>query len=377
MRWKSYTKFSVKGLNQERLFNQILKETKITDLNRISKSESEFCVDFEKKNVVKSILLSNGVEILSQKSNGVEWCLKKFFSYYGIMAAVVLFVVFYFWQSQFVLQYEVLGVSTISKSGLVNFVKKNFSNKKSKIGIKDVENAIIDNFDELSFASCIIEGQTLILNVKEKLLPEEVFGQFRPIFAQNSGMITKIDLISGTAVVKTGDFVRKGDVLVEPFVIDTSGQKREVKANAKIYAEIYNQGEETHFEKRIETYQTGKQTETSFVTLFGVTLYSNDKMPKFESFEKIEMVTDFSNNNLLPLKMHKITYFETSTRVVESVFEDVKEEYVQKSREKALENVSKDDKIINEYYTIKSLNTVTIVHYCIVTSGLIGGEDVC
>jgi len=110
----------------------------------------------------------------------------------------------------------------------------------TKIGIKDVENAIIDNFDELSFVSCIIEGQTLVLNIKEKLLLEEVFGQFRPIFAQNSGMITQIDLISGTAVVKTGDFVRKGDVLVEPFVIDTSGQKREVKANAKIYAKIYN-----------------------------------------------------------------------------------------------------------------------------------------
>jgi len=75
--------------------------------------------------------------------------------------------------------------------------------------------------------------------------------------------------------------------------------------------------------------------------------------------------------------MHKIIYFETDTRVVESVFEDVKDEYVQKSREKALKNVSKDDKIVNEYYTIKSLNSVTIVHYCVVSSGLIGGADVC
>lgn len=373
MRWRSYTKFSVKGLNQERLFNQILKECKIESLNRISKSESEFCVDFSKRKIVKGILLSNGVEIVCQKSNGVEWCLKKFFSYYGIMAAIVLFGIFFFWQGQFVLQYEVLGTSAVSKSEIVDFVKKSFPNKKSKIDTRDIENSIVENFDKLSFVSCIIEGQTLVLNVKEKLLPEEVFGQFSPIFAQNSGMITQIDLISGTAMVKVGDFVRKGDVLVEPFVVDTSGQKRDVKANAKIYAEIYNQGKVEHFEKRIEVFKTGKQKKTSFVTLFGVTLYSNDGAPKFSSFERVEKVTDFSNNNLLPLKMHEITYFETATKVVESAFEDVKDEYVQKSREKALENVAKDDKIINEYYTIKSLNSVTLVNYCIVTSGLIGG----
>ena len=377
MRWKSYTKFSIRGLNQERLLNQILKECKISRINRISKNECEFCVDFEKRKVIKGLLLSNGVEIVSQKSNGSKWCVKKFFSLYGVMAALVLFVSFFIWQSQFVLQYRVFGTSAVQKSEIVNFVKSNFSKRKSKIDTREVENALGERFEELSFVSCIIEGQTLVLNVKEKLLPEEVFGQFKPIFAQNNGMITQIDLISGTPAVKVGDFVKKGDVLVEPFVYDTSGQKRDVKANAKIYAEIYNEGNAEHFERRIETYKTGKSIKADFVTLFGAVIHSHDVKPEYKTFEKVEEVTDFSNNNILPLKLHKITYFETATRVVESVFEDVKDAYVQKSKEKALENVKKDDRIIKEYYTIRALNSVTIVNYCVVTSGLIGGEDVC
>ena len=123
MRWKSYTKFSIRGLNQERLLNQILKECKISRINRISKNECEFCVDFEKRKVIKGLLLSNGVEIVSQKSNGSKWCVKKFFSLYGVMAALVLFVSFFIWQSQFVLQYRVFGTSAVQKSEIVNFVK--------------------------------------------------------------------------------------------------------------------------------------------------------------------------------------------------------------------------------------------------------------
>ena len=56
-------------------------------------------------------------------------------------------------------------------------------------------------------------------------MPDEMLGNFLPIIANKDGKITKIELISGTAVVKVGDFVTKGSVLVEPYTIDTSGTK--------------------------------------------------------------------------------------------------------------------------------------------------------
>ncbi len=377
MRFVNHSKFYIHGLNQEKMLNLLSKITKISEIDRKSKVQTSFlCPYFEYKKVEK-VLLEHGMKIEKIEHFGLAYNLKRCLTSYGLVGALLCFAVFYAIESQFVLQYDIRGLSTLQKTEIVGFINQNFSSYKPSIDTHKMENELIENFNSISFVSCMIRGQTLVINVKEKLMPEQMYGNFSPIYANKDGRITAVNLISGTLRVKVGDFVRKGDVLVEPYTVDTSGNIKKVEAKAEIVADVYNQGSASHFEHFVEVVRTGRYVVQNQVLLFGLKIYSyNEKIP-YKMYEVEKEEVRLNKNILLPFKMQKIKVFELVENVIDSKFDDVKEEYIEKAREKALENVSNCDKIKEEFYNLKQQAGVTVVDYCITTEENIGVVDDC
>ncbi len=375
MRLKNVTKFHICGLNQEKLLSDLCKKFSLTEIERNSKSDTTFkCSFFEHKKVEK-ILRERNVKIESVSHEGLAFKAFQILGSYGLIAAALLFSLLYAIQFQFVLQYEVLGLDKLERSEIVSFVKSEFPASKSKIDTEAVETALLDNFDEISFASCIIKGQTLVINIKEKVLPDEMYGEFAPLVAKKDGRISEINLISGTLRVKVGDFVRAGDVLVEPFTIDTSGEQKKVEARAEILAEVYNEGCADHYETYIDVKRTGRKIEQNEITLFGLSIYSFKEDLNFQMYEVEEEEIDLSKNLFLPFKMKKSTFFELEQHTIVSDFEDVKDEFVAKAKEKALKNCENYDLMKEEFFTLRHLAGVTIVNFCIITEEEIGGYE--
>ncbi len=372
MRLKNQSKFHIKGLNQEKFFNEISKHVSLWDIDRKSKTQTTFsCSYFDRKKVEKA-LKASGVEY-SVTHEGFCHNMQILMTSYGLLAAILLSFCLYFFQFQYVLLYEINGTTILDKACVVEFLKESYSNKKSKIDTEEIEIGLLENFEEISFASCIVKGQALIVNIKEKLMPEEMYGQFQPIVATASGKIKEIHLVSGTSKVSVGDFVQAGDVLIEPYTIDTSGQIKKVEAEAEILAEVYCQGSVDHYESYIDVSRTGRVAEENNIKLFGLNIYSFKEEMNFEMYEVEFEEIDLSQKLILPFKIHKTIYYELSERFVESKFEDVKDEFVEKAKAKALENCKNCDNIIEEFYTLRHLSGVTIVNYCLVTLEQIGG----
>ncbi len=376
MKVKNESRFHIKSLNQEKLFNSIYKDFPISRIERINEKEVSFSCPFSEHKKLKKILNDKHIEILSIKHFGVLSNFSKLFASVGGILAGVLIVVFLAVQSQFIWQYEVLGTNVLEKKEIVSFIKQNFNKKKTSLKTRAVEISLLNGFDEISFVSCMIKGQTLVVNIKEKLLPDEKYGQFKPIVSNKNAKIKEIELVSGTLKVKAGDVVKVGDVLVEPYVVDSSGELMKVEAKAKFIAEVYNEGSSEHCDNVVETYRTGEVCEESIVTLFGLEIYKFKTEKKFEKFEVEYEESDLSNNNILPFKLKKTKYFEVKERVVQTNFEDVKDEYIEKAKANALKNCENCDNIIDEYYTLRHLSGVTIVNFCIVTQEEIGVQNV-
>lgn len=375
MRFKNKTKFLINGLNQEKLLNEISKIATLTDVERHSKNETTFkCSYFDHKKVEKLLKIKN-VKILKIEHEGLAFKLKTILTSYGILAAMLLSAIFYSIQYQFILRYEVVGLDKLSQNEVVEFVKDSYSRNKHKIDTSEIEIGLVDKFDEISFVSCMIKGQTLVINIKEKLMPEEMYGEFAPIVATKSGKISEIELISGTMLVKIGDFVQAGEILVAPYTIDTSGQLKKVEAKATIKAEVYNEGSVDHYSSFIQVERTGKTAQENDITLFGLTIYTFKDEMNFDLYEVEYEDVNLSKNLFLPFKMKKTIYYELSQQLVQSNFEDVQEEYIEKAKQKALENCGNCDTIIDEFYTLRHLSGVTIVNYCIVTLEEIGGQE--
>ena len=375
MNFKNQTKFHIHGLNQEKLLSDLCKTVSLNEIERKEKNETTFeCSYFEYKKVEK-FLKNRNVKIVSIKHFGLAYNLKKILTSYGLILAVLLFSVFYFVQNQFILQYEINGVDRLSEIEVMDFVKENYSRQKNKISIDEIEMGLVDEFEEISFASCMIKGQTLVVNIKEKLWPDEMYGEFSPIISQKDGKITEINLISGTAKVKVGDIVQKGDVLIEPYTIDASGEVKKVEAKGEVYAQVYNEGSCDHYQTYIQVERTGRVVEQNDITLFGLSIYSFKEDVNFQMYEVEYEDVNLTSNLFLPFKMRKTIHYELEEKIISSDFEDVKDEYIAKAKEKALENCDNYDTIIDEFYTLRHLSGVTIVNYCIITSEQIGGIE--
>lgn len=364
--------FEIKSLNQERLLEDICKQTVLYEIERKSKIETSFACSFFKSKNVEKILKQRGVEY-KVVHGGFFYGLKRALTSYGLIAALIMAVLFGGFANQYVLLYEIRGVESLTKQEIVEYIKHNYSNKKVYMDTKQIEIGLVNEFEQISFVSCMIKGQALVVNIKEKLMPNEMFGEFKPLCATKNGTITAINLISGTLVAKVGDTVKKGQILVQPYTVDTSGKIKKVEAKAEIFANVYNESSVDHFDKTINVFRTGKVVEASEISLCGLQIYSRRPKINFEMYEVEYSHIDLIKGNILPLKLKKTYYYEIIEKTIEKSFEEAKSEVIETAKQKALSKCDNCDTINEEFYTIRHLSGVTIVDYIIVTSEQIGG----
>lgn len=374
MNFKNKTIFKIKGLNQERSFNNISKTVSIYNIKKEDDGTSQFEVDYKDAKKTKKFLEQQGFQILSVTNHGILFKFKNLFTRYGIVAGLIFCLLFYLLQYNFILQVKVLGEPSEIQSLIKEYVVDNLnSNFKYNIDTKEIENSIKAEFDQVSSVSVAIYGQTLLINYNPSTIPEEMRGEFDPIVSEYDGMITDIELVSGTLNVKVGDIVQKGDVLVYPYIIDTDGENRQVTPSAKITANVWFSESITHYDYRLETKRTGKKIVSSFVKLGDLVIYSHDRENNFQEYEVESYSQPLTKNLLLPFTLEKIVYYQTQTDEIIELFEEVREEVIEKAREKTLIFLDKNAIIINENYIIKDAGSVHNVIYTITTSITFGG----
>lgn len=360
------TYFLIKGLNVEKNLNVLAKEIPIYEIRRIEKNLTSFKVPYKWRGRAKKKLEGLDYNIVEEKNYGFLPKFLQIFLNFGAIFAILLAFILYFFQSPYILQYEILGTNTLSEKEIVEFIKDNFSQNKNNLTLSDIENSLYQNFSEISFVSVIVKGQTLIVNLKEKLLPEEIYGEFSPIYSNFDGKIKEINLISGTSQVSVGEYVNKGDVLVEPFYLDSEGNLQKVEADAEITMEVYRSAEITHFDTRIERVRTGDFCVMDEIKLFGLTIYENSSNCDFALSESVVENRDLVKNNLLPFKLQRTIIYELEEKVVNENFESVKEKIIENAREIALENCQDCATIIDEFFTINHQSGSTTLKYTIV-----------
>ena len=249
MRKKSYHEFVIKGLNQERFFNKLASSFDVYDSNRYEKNKTSFKVDIKNGKKVKKIILSSGFELLGEKRRGLIAKLLDFRHAYGIIAGVVVSVSLYLIQLPVIWKISINGVSYDIQEQICEFIKDNYKLHKYDLNCKQLEIELRNNFDNLSFVSIAVLGQSLVINAKEGDAPSEKTEVFSPIVCPIDCKIEDISLIQGTLNVHAGEIVRTGENLVLPYIIDASGNEKKVEPKAIIKVQSWLVGNESHKEE--------------------------------------------------------------------------------------------------------------------------------
>lgn len=373
MKFKNRTTIKIKGLNQERALNNLAKKVDIYNLKRKEQNIAEFEVDFRKRKQTLAIIKEQGLEILSISHKGFISSFGRLFSSYGLLIGIIISILFYCVQYNFIWKIEVWGTEEVESSEIIDFANKNLNSRfRFSIDTENLEIKLKDNFDQISSVSVAIVGQSLIINLNEATMPDEMEGEYQPIISEFDGMITQITLIQGTLNVKVGDIVQKGDILVYPYIIDSQGEQREVNPKATIMADIWHTASIHHYDYYIETKRTGRKIVNSEVLLLGLSIYQNKNDINFEQYETEEYIENLTHNLIIPFKLKKTIFYEVE--IIEHIqpFEEVKDEKIEQARQKALIFLQENEIIINENYTIKEDIGCFVINYTITTNRNIG-----
>ena len=370
---KRKTKVVVKGLNQEKALNKLVKKINIYNLKREKHDLSEFEIDEVNKREIKKIISSVGLEIVSINHQGIFDAFKRVITSYGLILAIAICSLFYAFQYNFVLKISIFGLKNINKSEIISFVDKNLSSRlKNKINTKELEILIKQEYEDISSVSVAIVGQSLVINVNEGILSGEDENQ-NAIISNFDGLITDINLIQGTLAVDVGQVVKKGDVLVYPYIIDSQGEQRSIMPKAEIFADIWLKDEIIHYDYRIVKERTGNKFVRQEICLNNLVVYSHGSTEiPFNEYELEKTSIFLSKNNILPLKKVNYCYYELVTKEIFEDFESNKDIIIQKAREKVLIFLQKNEIIKEENFTIREAGGIHRIEYVITVNRNIG-----
>ncbi|MBO4217557.1 MAG: sporulation protein YqfD [Clostridia bacterium] len=250
----------------------------------------------------------------------------------GVIVGVVLSAVLAAVCSGYVWEVRVSGSPDIPKSEIVAAAEKAGvfrGMKKSGADEREAANAIISECPDVAFASVNIRGAVAFIDVRERETHEVTDSAgASDLVAAFSGVVTGMNVRSGDILVRIGDTVSAGDVLVTGTRIYESGLTYLMRSVGEVYASV-----NTDFTVSVplvgeETVLTGRETvkkSVNFLTNRLNIAINSSKIPA-----NCDIIYEERNLSLfgmrLPVYISTVRYRETERIRTEKTAEEAEAE---------------------------------------------------
>lgn len=304
---KGYVIVLFYGDSTERILN-------IAAANRISLWNSRLCKegiqahlsvkDFKK---LPLVIRKSGIKVHILSRKGLPFKTSKNRKRTGLLCGAVIFFLFLEIMSGFVWQIEVRGNSAVPETEILAACKNIGIHRglpASKINPKVWRERLLLECDRLAWASINVEGCCVTVNVTEIQKPSEDTAAPCNLKAKADGIIKRIDVAVGNCVVKTGDTVKTGDLLVSGILERADGTEFVHSSGTVTAVTKRNIVIEGKY-KRQRRDETGEVKQKYLLVAFGL------KIPLFVGSEKEEYNSDLEVSTLslfgkkLPVSIYK------------------------------------------------------------------------
>ena len=245
---------------------------------------------------------------------------------------------------------------------------------KNKIDTARLSYEISKNIDEIGFANCYFEGGVLKIDVKKVHVKEEQ-EVYDKIVADRDCIITKVLVFSGTALVKEGDVVKKGDVLIAGYVDsmpddpqNKDNERFTVNADGLVYGETSYTKQLVLTAQVVDSVRTGKSYSTTQIYLFGKAI-GKQKSVKYAEYEYTQESKVFGS--VIPIQAVTTTYYETTKQTVE-LDELAIEEQISLAYIELWQSLPQDGKLLNNYIYKKKVDNLHIIDIYLIIEENIG-----
>lgn len=263
--------------------------------------------------------------------------------------------------SNFIWNIEITGTNKINKDEIMQILEEtNFKvgTLKSKADTKEAINKIRLERDDVAWVGIDIKGTNAVVEIVEADEKPEIINEeeYCNLVASRDGIISKVNAANGTPLVKEGDVVKKGDILVAGWLEGKYTGTRYVHATGSVEARVWYSQKEKVSLKQIEKEYTG-ETETKYslnINNFKINLYKRlsnfEKYDTIEEYKKLQLFSDF----YLPFGLTKVTNKEYSEKEIVLQAEEAKNKAVSLAEEKINEQIKDKSKILNKQIKVNN-----------------------
>ncbi len=355
-----YVNIKVEGFFIERFINIcISKKILLWNIKREKSSILYANIGINDYRKLKNIAKKTKSKINIQTKKGLPFLVHKYRKRKIFVALLAIIFIALFAMSKFIWNIEIKGNEQIAKTEIIEELNKNglkVGTYKGKINANSIINKIRLDRSDIAWIGIDIEGTNVIVEIRETSKAPEIIdeNEYCNIIANKEGMITKINVQNGTAVVKEGDIIKEGDVLVQGLLEGKYTGIRYVHAKADIEAKIWYSKKEKVFLKQQIQVPTGatEQKYTLNINNFKINFYKT--LSKFENYDTIneDKKLKLFSNFYLPIEITKQTNYEY--KYEEKIYtEEELAKLTQEKLEKELEEeISQKENILNKQTNI-------------------------
>ena len=258
--------------------------------------------------------------------------------------------------SQFCFRIEVTGdfdketvTAALSNAGV------KIGSNLARIDVGKLENTLANDVGAM-YAVISRSGSVLYVNVVagKAIDPPVDMTKRRDIVATQSGTVTAVLCEQGNPLVKVGDFVKVGDVLIEGRRVYNDGTSTDVYALGRVTLQLTATGFAEYTGVRTVTVETGETYTSTGVVLFGKEYC---RLCPFENYTVTTIVTRLQPLNI---EIRTNVFRETRTETVAATIEECMDELKAKALEAATQKCNFE--VLDVVYTV-SANGVTATLY--------------
>ncbi len=306
----------------------------------VSKKEYGFDGKISRKDFLqlKEICYKTRSRVRIRLRRGIRFVLFKYRKHYSFLAGMCLSGLMLYACSLFAWDISFTGNSEYTDSFLAKYLSTigvHAGMPLRDIDCSSIEHSLRSEYDNITWVSAQINGTRLIIHIKEndgakgEPVNEE---DERDIVASADGTVESIVTRKGTPLVKEGDTVKKGQVLVSGAVsiIDDAGTETEkiyTQADADIMIKTLLPYEDSLEASHEVKYYTGRKKRKLMIGLFGTDIEIGFSLQRYVNADVLTQnsVLRLTDSFFLPISLGSKDYLEYEMRTEEYEPEEAEE----------------------------------------------------
>lgn len=323
--FRGYLCVRIRGIAPERFINLCCnKKIFLWDLTRIDEDYS-FHISIKNYRKLKPIAKKTGMIPKITCKYGLPFILHRYRKRKVFFIGILICVILVYIMSLFIWDISFQGGSKYTPEAMTKFLKEQqiyTGILKKKVNCQEIEEEIRLAYKDIGWVSAEIKGTRLIIKMTETNMPAPAQSALAPshIVATKNGIIKSIITRTGTPLVREGDVVKKGDILVSG-ILTVKGDFDEILryqplvADADIVCKSYYDYNETFSMNYIDRIFTGKVKKGCYFILFGKKLILYNPGNSYDKYDIIvnENALHITNSFYLPFRYGIITTREYKT----------------------------------------------------------------